>query len=141
MTRPQPKQRIKITLPSRGYECGKTYTIVRVDENDNTLVAVDSEGKEGSWIKWEYCKLSDGEIGWSWLKGQLSADALELLSAFEGLETLRLKDEIRDHILLQLPSLKDRILQSQIQLEEALDTAKAASGRNLPMEDEIEIGL
>ena len=71
----------------------------------------------------------------------MSADALELLSAFEGLETLRLKDEIRDHILLQLPSLKDRILHSQIQLEEALDTAKAASGRNHPMEDEIEIGL
>jgi hypothetical protein len=141
MNRPQPKQRIKIIRPGRGYECGKTYTIVRVDENDNTLIAVDSEGKEGSWIKWEYCKLSDGEIGWSWLKGQLSADALELLSAFEGLETLRLRDEIRDHILLQLPSLRDRILHSQIQLEEEVDAAKAAPGRNLPVEDEMEIGL
>jgi hypothetical protein len=118
MTNPQPKQRIKVIRPGRGYERGKTYTIVRVDPSDNTLVAADSSGKEGSWVKWDHCVAGGGEVNWSWLKGQLSADALELLSAFEGLEALRLKDEIRDHILLQLPGLKDRILRSQIQLEE-----------------------
>jgi hypothetical protein len=141
MTRPQPKQRIKVTRPSRGYECGKTYTIVRVDDNDNTLIAIDSDGKEGSWIKWESCIQADGEIGWSWLKGQLSADALELLSAFDGLETLRLKDEIRDHILLQLPGLKDRILHSQVQIEEEVHAISAAPSQNVPTEDEEEFGL
>jgi hypothetical protein len=141
MNSPQPKQRIKVTRPSRGYECGKTYTIVRVDESDNTLIATDSEGKEGSWIKWDYCVQANGEIGWSWLKGQLSADALELLSAFENLETLRLKDEIRDHILLQLPGLKDRILNSQIQIEEESHAVHSAPCRNVPIEDETEFSL
>jgi hypothetical protein len=141
MKRPQPKQRIKVTRPSRGYECGKTYTIVRVDNDDNTLVATDSEGKEGSWIKWDCCVQVTGEIGWSWLKGQLSAEALELLSAFENLESLRLKDEIRDHILLQLPGLKDRILHSQIQIEEEGHAVNEPSPRNIPIEDEVELGL
>jgi hypothetical protein len=141
MKRPQPKQRIKVTRPSRGYECGKTYTIVRVDNDDNTLVATDSEGKEGSWIKWDCCVQVNGEIDWSWLKGQLSADALELLSAFENLEGLRLKDEIRDHILLQLPGLKDRILHSQIQIEEESHSVHSAPCRNVPIEDEPEFSL
>ncbi len=141
MKRPQPRQRIRVTHPSRGYECGKTYTIVRVDDNDNTLVATDSEGKEGSWIKWDYCVPATAEIGWSWLKGQLSADALELLSAFENLEMLRLKDEIRDHILLQLPGLKDRILHSQIQIEEEGHAVHSAASRNVPLEDETEFSL
>ena len=141
MTRPQPKQRIKVTRPTRGYELGKTYTIVRVDNDDNTLIASDSEGQEGSWVKWDHCVLVNGEIGWSWLKGQLSAEALELLSAFEKLESLRLKDEIRDHILLQLPGLKDRILHSQIQMEEEGHAVGAASSRKVPIEDEAELGL
>jgi hypothetical protein len=141
MIRPQLKQRIKVTRPSRGYEAGKTYTILRVDDNDNTLIAVDSEGKEGPWIKWEYCIPSEGQIGWAWLKGQLPAEALELLSAFDSLDTLRLKDEIRDHILLQLPGLKERILHSQIQLEEEVDAAKAIPCRNQPPEEDLELGL
>jgi hypothetical protein len=141
MARPQPKQRIKVTRPSCGYELGKTYTIIRVDDNDNTLIAADSGGNEGSWIKWDHCVQADGEIGWSWLKGQLPVDALELLSAFDGLEALRLKDEIRDHILLQLPGLKDRILHSQIQMEEEVDAVKAMPSRNLPNDDETEFGL
>jgi hypothetical protein len=141
MTNPQPKQRIRITRSGRGYETGKVYTIVRVDNSDHTLVAVDSEGKEGSWIKWDHCVLGGGEINWSWLKGQLSADALELLSAFEGLESLRLRDEIRDHILLQLPGLKDRILHSQIQLEEQNGSIEDSAIRNPSMDEEIEMPI
>jgi hypothetical protein len=141
MTNPQPKQRIKVTRPGRGYERGKTYTIVRVDPNDNTLVAADSEGKEGTWVKWDYCVLNESDINWTWLKSQLSADALELLSAFEGLESLRLRDEIRDHILLQLPGLKDRILTSQIQLEEESVAREQTSSIHQPADDELDLSL
>jgi len=141
MNNPQPKQRIKVTRPGRGYERGKTYTVVRVDSSDNTLIATDSSGKEGSWVKWEHCIPGGGEVNWSWLKGQLSTDALELLSAFEGLEALRLKDEIRDHILLQLPGLKDRILRSQIQLEEEFGAIDESSPGNCPHEEELDIPL
>jgi hypothetical protein len=141
MTNPQPKQRIRITRSGRGYVPSKTYTIARVDPNDNTLIAVDSEGKEGSWIQWNHCVLAGGDINWTWLKGQLSADALELLSAFEGLESLRLRDEIRDHILLQLPGLKDRILHSQIQLEEQSGSIEEPPARNDLVDDEMEIPI
>ena len=120
---PQPKQRIKVKRNSNGYERGKTYVIVRVDPNDNTLVAADSQGKEGSWISWRHCELCAHDINWNWLKAHLSSEALELLSAFENLENLRLKDDIRDQILLQLPNLKDRILSAQVQLEEQLHTS------------------
>lgn len=141
MNNPQAKQRIKVIRPGRGYERGKTYTIVRVDNSDNTLVAADSQGKEGSWVKWDHCVPAGGEVNWSWLKGQLSTEALELLNAFEGLETLRLKDEIRDHILLQLPGLKDRILRSQIQLEEELGAIDDSSPASNPNEEELDIPL
>jgi hypothetical protein len=128
MNNPQVKQRIKVKRSSNGYECGKTYFIVRVDPNDNTLVAADSQGKEGSWIAWALCELSAHDINWSWLKAHLASEALELLSAFEGLENLRLKDDIRDRILLQLPNLKDRILSAQVQLEEELQTSASTPG-------------
>ena len=118
MKNPQVKQRIKVTRAGRGYQLGRSYTVVRVDPNDSTLVAVDSEGNEGSWIKWDLCAPASADINWAWLKAHLPAEALELLSGFEGLENLRLRDEIRDRILLQLPNLKERILAAQVQLEE-----------------------
>jgi len=128
MDNPRIKQRIKIKRPTRGYERGKTYVIVRVDTNDNTLVAADSEGKEGTWIQWRHCELCTDDITWSWLKNHLPSEALELLSAFEGLDGLRLNDTIRDRILMQLPNLKERILTSQIQLEEEF----ASTGAGVP---------
>jgi len=118
MNNPQVKQRIKVKRPSNGYERGKTYVIVRVDPNDNTLVAADAQGREGSWIQWRHCEPCAHDINWPWLKAHLSSEALELLSGFDGLENLRLKDDIRDRILLQLPNLEDRILSAQVQLEE-----------------------
>ena len=118
MNNPQVKQRIKIKRPSQGYERGKTYVIVRVDPNDNTLVAADSQGKEGPWIQWRNCEACADDINWNWLKAHLPSEALELLSAFEGLDALRLKDDIRDRILMQLPNLKEKVLTAQAQLED-----------------------
>jgi hypothetical protein len=42
---------------------------------------------------------------------------------------------------LQLPGLKERILHSQIQLEEEVDAAKAIPCRNQPLEEDLELGL
>ena len=118
MNNPQKKQRIKVLRACRGYEMGKTYTVERVDTTDNTLVAIDSSGVEGSWLKWDACVLAGPEISWDWLKNQLPGDVLELLSAFHGLDSIRLKPEVRDHILLQLPNLKEKITESQAAIEE-----------------------
>ena len=138
MNNPQKKQRIRVTRASRGYELGKIYTIVRVDPNDSTLVAADSNGTEGSWVKWELCVLAGPEISWDWLKGQLPGEVLELLSAFQGLENLRLKPEVRDHILLQLPNLKERILSSQVAIEEEFGTTDFSSQEAPPAAEEDE---
>ncbi len=118
MNRPQKKQRIRVTRASCGYELGKTYVVVRVDPIDSTLMAADEAGREGGWIKWEHCAVAGADISWDWLRGNIPVDALELLSAFDGLESLRLKTVVRDHILVKLPNLKERILEAQIELED-----------------------
>ncbi|NBV85212.1 MAG: hypothetical protein EBS01_02855 [Verrucomicrobia bacterium] len=118
MENPKKNQRFRVIRPTRGYELNKVYRVVRVDNNDDTLIGVDSEGKEGSWIKFDSCISAGPNVSWEWLKGQLPGEVLELLSAFEGLEGLRLKNEVRDHILMQLPNLKERILSAQITMEE-----------------------
>ena len=135
MNEPKPNQRIRVTQARMGYEIGKPYTVVRVDNSDSTLIAADASGKEGAWIRWELCESVDAGLSWDWLKGQLGSDALELLSAFEGLQGLRLKDEVRDHILLQLPNLKERILQSQIQIEEELAASPAMRAAGEPQDE------
>lgn len=131
MEQPQRNQRIKVTRRGKGYEPGKTYIVVRVDTNDNTLVAADAAGQEGSWISWSQCSPAGPDISWEWLKSHLPGESLDLLSAFEGLEKLRLKDEVRDHILNQLPNLRERILQAQVALEEQM---AAAGGAGTPGE-------
>jgi hypothetical protein len=118
MDNPKRNQRFRVTRPSRGYELNKVYRVVRVDNNDDTLVGEDADGKEGSWIKFDVCVPAGPNVSWEWLKGQLPGEVLELLSAFEGLDGLRLKSEVRDHILMQLPNLKERILSAQIAMED-----------------------
>jgi hypothetical protein len=82
--------------------------------------------------------LAGPEISWDWLKGQLPGEVLELLSAFQGLESLRLKPEVRDHILLQLPNLKERILSSQVAIEEEFGTTDFSSQEAPPPAEEDE---
>ena len=118
MNNPKKHQRIRVPRATNGYQPGKIYTIERIDASDNTLIAKDTSGKEGRWIKWSECVCATPDVNWEWLKGQLPGEILELLSAFNGLENLRLKNEVRDYILLQLPQLKERILQAQVALDE-----------------------
>ncbi len=82
--------------------------------------------------------LAGPEISWDWLKGQLPGEVLELLNAFQGLEALRLKPEVRDHILLQLPNLKERILASQVAIEEEFGTTDFGSSDNSASAEEQE---
>jgi len=53
---------------------------------------------------------TSNSIGWEWLKGQLPAEALEALSAFDGLHTLTLRPDIRIALIDRTPELRDRIL-------------------------------
>lgn len=98
------------------YRRGESYEVVEIDPNDSTLKARDEHGDIGHWIRWDDCEKSNN-IGWDWLKGQLSAEALELLSAFDGLQSLTLRPEVRIALVSQLPRLKEKILDACVSLE------------------------
>jgi len=102
------------------YVRGKTYTVVRIDPNDSTLNAKDSTGKVHGWIRWQDCQLSH-HIGWDWLKTKLSSEALELLLAFDGLQRLRLRDDVALALIQGIPSLKDRVIGCTAKLESELE--------------------
>ena len=98
------------------YRRGESYEVMNIDPNDSTLNARDEHGQTGRWIRWCDCEKFD-EIGWEWLKGQLSAEALELLAAFDGLQNLKLRPEVRIALVNQLPGLKDKVLDACESLE------------------------
>lgn len=100
------------------YRRGESYEVVRIDPSDGTLKARDYHGDTGSWIRWADCEKCN-DIGWDWLKGQLSAEALELLSAFDGLNTLTLRPDVRCALAGQVPALKDKVLDACLALESA----------------------
>ena len=108
------------------YQQGKTYTVVTVDSNDNTLRARDSLGEEGNWIRWSDCQI-DEEIGWNWLKQMLPAEALDLLSNFDGLDQLSLSEDVRTQLILGIPDLKNRILAVREEMESS-SIAKVTAG-------------
>jgi len=99
-----------------GYLVGEVYTVTEIDANDSTLRARNAVGEDGRWIRWCDCARADG-IGWEWLKGELPADALELLSAFEGVQELSLSADIRKALVTQASGLKNRILKACEALE------------------------
>ncbi len=116
------------------YQQGKTYTVVAVDPNDNTLRARDSSGEEGNWIRWNDCQI-DQEIGWNWLKQMLPAEALDLLSNFDGLDQLRLSEDVRTQLILGIPDLKNRILAAREEMENS-SIAKVTAGHAHDDEDD-----
>ena len=99
------------------YEQGKTYLVVDIDKNDYTLRARDETGNVGTWIRWADCAIIQ-DIGWHWLKEQLPPDALALLSAFDGLERLKLRDDVIYALVSEVPSLRKGILASAAKLED-----------------------
>jgi hypothetical protein len=118
------------------YQQGKTYTVVSVDSNDSTLRARDSAGEEGNWIRWSDCQLAE-EIGWDWLKQMLPAEALDLLSNFDGLENLRLNEDVRTQLLLGIPDLKNRILEVREKIEnDSLNKVSASTGDDEDEDDD-----
>jgi hypothetical protein len=91
------------------YKPGGIGVVTQIDANDRTLKASDAEGRVGRWIRWCDCESVD-QIGWDWLKGELPAAALELLAAFDGLQSLTLRRDVSQALVAQAPELKARIL-------------------------------
>ena len=98
------------------YRRGESYDVVNIDPNDSTLRARDEHGQTGRWIRWRDCEKFD-EIGWEWLKGELPAETLELLAAFDGLQSLKLRPEIRIALVDRLSGLRGKVLDACLSLE------------------------
>jgi hypothetical protein len=89
------------------YKVGHVYRVQKVD-SDGSFIAVDSHGCTGDWLKWIDCEPVG--TGWDWLRGQLDARSLDLLSAFDGVESLQLRTEVESHVIASIPNLADVIL-------------------------------
>jgi hypothetical protein len=132
---PKVGDRFNVSSNVEDYEPGKMYTVSRVDPTDNTLKGTeDGAGRELLWVAWDRVRPVASEIGWEWLKTQLPDDSLEILSAFDGLDRLTLKADIRDQIVKTTPNLLQRILISKIEISNG---GKAATeGNGLSGEDD-----
>lgn len=107
--------RIRVIANSNGhdYEIGEVYTVSQVDD-DGTFQAKDDDGDTHGWLRWEDCAPVTS-IGWAFCQRVLPPDIVRFLAAFDGVEHLALKDEIKDRILLCLPDLHQRILDAMEQ--------------------------
>lgn len=103
-------KRIQVVSNTNGhnYRIGNIYRVHYVD-GDGTFKAIDDLGIEGDFLKWKDCQ-SVG-IGWPWIRDHLDARSLDLLSAFDGIEGLRLRDEVETKVITSIPNLADAILE------------------------------
>ena len=122
-----------------GYEPSRNYTVISVDSSDQTLKAKSNTGSEGGWIKWNDCRKAN-DIGWDWLKTVLPAEALDLLAAFDGVENLSLREDLRNRLIMQIPGLHDKILGALADDEVSLSTPNAdtAASATDPLSEALE---
>lgn len=121
------------------YEPGRSYTVTRIDNSDQTLQARDSMGGQGNWINWSDCQ-KFADLGWEWLKKVLPSEALDLLAAFDGLEHLSLREDLRNRLVLQIPGLHEKILMAQAEEDECATRSsdKNESPKDLNNDDPLD---
>jgi len=67
----------------------------------------------------------------------LPTEALDLLSNFDGLENLRLNEDVRTQLLLGIPDLKNRILEVREKIEnDSLNKVSASTGDDEDEDDD-----
>jgi len=114
------------------YRIGGIYRVHQVD-GDGTLKAIDDFGIEGDFLRWRDCRPVG--IGWEWIREHLDARSLDLLSAFDGLEHLRLRDEVETKVITSIPNLAEAILNLLPAVEEEMEGLRNQS----PEEEEIDL--
>jgi len=106
------------------YRTGGIYRVHQVD-NDGTFKAIDDLGIEGDYLRWEECRAVG--IGWDWIREHLDSRSLDLLSAFDGLENLRLRDDVEIKVITCIPNLADTILNLMPLVDEEMERLKSAA--------------
>lgn len=104
------KVRVRDARPFDDYQQGQELIVEVIDDSDGTFRGRDmATGKMGGWLSWGQVDEVGGGVAWDFLKGVLTPETVQLLSAFEGLERLKLRTEVADTILLGVPDLEARI--------------------------------
>lgn len=106
------------------YRIGRVYSVHQVD-SDGTLKAIDDQGIEGDFLSWKDCEPVG--LGWEWIREQLDAHSLDLLSAFDGLQNLRLRESVETKVITSIPNLAETILRLLPEVEAALEILKATA--------------
>lgn len=119
------KVRLRKDHQENGYDHSTTYTIGQVDCSDSTYRVRGPDGALKGWISFTAMQPATA-IGWEFLKDALPGEALDLLAAFKGLDSLELDDQVVHHILSNLPDLQERILSAVHNLEAETAVKKAA---------------
>lgn len=113
-----------VSKNNHSYKIGKIYRVHQVD-GDGTFKAIDDMGIEGDYLRWRNCEAVG--IGWEWIRGQLDARSLDLLSAFDGLEHLRIRDDVETTVINAMPDLAETILQMLPKIEEDMEKLQNSS--------------
>jgi hypothetical protein len=103
---------------SHHYRIGCIYRVHQID-SDGTFKAIDDQGIEGNYIRWDESRPVG--IGWDWLRDHLDSRSLDLLSAFNGLTNLRLRDGVETKIITSIPNLADAILNVMPVVDEEIE--------------------
>lgn len=128
-------QRIRVTcgFGRHGYKPNTQYTVIETDSSDNTLKAQSDSGESGEWIPFSSCVPYEC-LGWEFLRTVLPTEALELLSAFDGLQNLSLKEEIKENLIKKVPNLPQEILAAVAECDAMRSEGSVRKGgRRLPL--------
>ena len=118
-TIPNEGARIRVISKSNPhqYQLGGVYRVCQVDD-DGTFRAASEGGWVGDFLQPEDCEIFG--IGWDGLRHQLDAHALDLLRAFEGLDSLTLRSDVEAALIASIPDLEKAVFGVLPRLDEEL---------------------
>ena len=104
--------RIRVIANSNehSYALGSEVVVAEIDASRGAFRArkLDS-GEIGNWlVSKDVARVA--ELGWRWLTQLLPPEDVALLEAFDGLDTLELKGEVKAELIKQVADLKAAIL-------------------------------
>lgn len=99
-----------------GYVIGRAYVVVEIDD-DGTFRARDPDtGMVGNWLRWQDVDIRP-PLGWQACKQVLPPEIVRFLEAFDGIESIRLKESVKQRMLAKVPQLFDAITAAQAELD------------------------
>lgn len=117
------------------YVVGKPYVVVEIDD-DGTFRGRDPEtGVTGNWLRWQDVDIRP-PIGWAYCQQVLPPEVIHFLSAFDGIESIVLRDDVKHRLLSRMPGLFQAIVAAQTEVTEERPEAGELPSRPAPRTDD-----